>query len=214
MEAPSRFPRVSRVPSVPFSLSRSFICRRSSRRCTSRPRASSLLSMRRKWRMLVASHRKNKSRDTPSGRRSIIGACISRRSRVVSASSEIGHRRFSRPGDTSQIGRKSACYRAAGAARNDKRAPRARSLTRFAIKLCSVYSMTLRTATGRGSRVEDEPSLSCHLLLRRNWNGVRSTITLAFTHDGASGVRAHVCAWTRTLTYTRATARASALARA
>lgn len=36
--------------------------------------------------------------------------------------------------------------------------------------------------------VEDELSLSCHLVLRRNWNGVRSTITLVFAHDRVSDV--------------------------
>lgn len=52
------------------------------------------------------------------------------------------------------------------------------------------------------TRIEDELSLSCHLVLRRNWNGVRSTITLAFARDRVSGVRAtytraHVHAYTR-----------------
>lgn len=49
------------------------------------------------------------------------------------------------------------------------------------------------------TRIEDELSLSCHLVLRRNWNGVRSTITLAFARDRVSGIRA---------TYTRARTRA------
>lgn len=39
--------------------------------------------------------------------------------------------------------------------------------------------------------IEDELSLSCHLVLRRNWNGVRSMITLAFAHGGVSPYNTH-----------------------
>lgn len=55
------------------------------------------------------------------------------------------------------------------------------------------------------TRIEDELSLSCHLVLRRNWNGVRSTITLAFARDRVSGVRvhAHVHAYTHTRAHNR-----------
>lgn len=58
--------------------------------------------------------------------------------------------------------------------------------------------------------VEDELSLSCHLVLRRNWNGVRSTITLAFARDRVSDVC--TCIHVRTYTHTYASVRARIIA--
>jgi len=70
---------------------------------------------------------------------------------------------------------------------------RYRPLIWFAIKLCPIYSFDDGRKGGEeASRIEDELSLSCHLVLRRNWNGVRSTITLAFARDRVSGVRKHI----------------------